>query len=161
MYKHLWPIGLALQVYHHHIQWSKRFKKYKCSNFFKGATVGQKIKKSPGQKDSWNQINQFHEIFLWPNSIFCNFKNGQKSIFELGKSLKLPKMQFHEKFLFIYLISRVIFAWTFLNHLVHCDTPQFSYYFPQIRRKWCCYMYVRDLTNLRRGWNIIHHILCI
>ena len=27
----------------------------------------------------------------------CNFKNGQKSIFELGKSLKLPKMQFHEK----------------------------------------------------------------
>ena len=27
----------------------------------------------------------------------CNFKNGQKSIFELGKSLKLSKMQFHEK----------------------------------------------------------------
>ena len=34
---------------------------------------------------------------FWPNSIFCNFKNGQKSIFELGKSLKLPNMQFHEK----------------------------------------------------------------
>ena len=32
-----------------------------------------------------------------PNFIFCNFKNDQKSIFELGKSLKLPKMQFHEK----------------------------------------------------------------
>ena len=30
-------------------------------------------------------------------SIFCNLKNGQKSIFELGKRLKLPKMQFHEK----------------------------------------------------------------
>ena len=28
---------------------------------------------------------------------FCNFKNGQKSIFYWGKSLKLPKMQFHEK----------------------------------------------------------------
>ena len=28
---------------------------------------------------------------------FCIFRNGQKSIFELGKSLKLPKMQFHEK----------------------------------------------------------------
>ena len=28
---------------------------------------------------------------------FCNFKNGQKSIFELGKGLKLLKMQFHEK----------------------------------------------------------------
>ena len=35
---------------------------------------------------------------------FCNFKNGQKSIFELGK---LPKMQFHEKKILIYLISRV------------------------------------------------------
>ena len=31
-----------------------------------------------------------------PKSIFWNFKNGQKSIFEMGKSLKLPKMQFHE-----------------------------------------------------------------
>ena len=30
-------------------------------------------------------------------SIFCNFKNGQKSIFELEKSFKLPEMQFHEK----------------------------------------------------------------
>ena len=24
-------------------------------------TAGQKIKKNPGQKNSWNQINQFHE----------------------------------------------------------------------------------------------------
>ena len=55
-------------------------------------TVGQIIKKTPGQKNLWNQINQFHEIFLLPKSIFCIFKNGQKSIFELGKSLKLPKM---------------------------------------------------------------------
>ena len=29
------------------------------------------------------------------NSIFCYFKNGQKSIFVKGKSLKLPEMQFH------------------------------------------------------------------
>ena len=41
------------------------------------------------------------------NLIFCNFKNDQKTIFELAKSLKLPKMQFHEKKVFIYLISRV------------------------------------------------------
>ena len=34
---------------------------------------------------------------------FCNFKKGQKSIFQLKKSLKLPKMQFHEKiFRFIW-----------------------------------------------------------
>ena len=61
----------------------------------------QKIKKSPGQK---NQIYQFHEKIFWPKSIFCNFKNDQKSIFELVKSLKLPKMQFHE-FVFIDLTS--------------------------------------------------------
>ena len=59
-------------------------------------TAGQKILKSPGKKNSWNQINQFDEQFFWPNSIFCNFKNDQKSILELGKSLKLSKMQFHE-----------------------------------------------------------------
>ena len=48
---------------------------------------------SPGQKKpSWNQINQFYENLFWPNSIFCNFNNGQKSIFELWKSLKLSKM---------------------------------------------------------------------
>ena len=35
-----------------------------------------------------------------PKSIFSHFKNGQKSIFELGKSLKLPKMQFDDFFLF-------------------------------------------------------------
>ena len=34
-------------------------------------------------------------LIIFQRSIFCNFKNGQKSIFELGKSLKLPKMQFH------------------------------------------------------------------
>ena len=48
-------------------------------------TVGQKNEKRPGQKNSWNQINQFHGIFFGPNSIFF-------AIFELGKSLKLPKM---------------------------------------------------------------------
>ena len=56
--------------------------------------------------------------FFLPNSIFCNFKNDQKSIFEVRKSLKLPEMQFHEKNILIYLISRVSFAWTYLNFLV-------------------------------------------
>ena len=56
-------------------------------------TVGQKIFKNPGQKT--HEIKQIN---------FCFFKNGQKSIFELGKSLKLQEMQFHEKNL-IYLIS--------------------------------------------------------
>ena len=66
--------------------------------------VDQKIKKVQAKKThEIKYINQFHEIFFWPNSIFCNFKNGQKSFFEQGKSLKLPKMQFYEKsFLFIW-----------------------------------------------------------
>ena len=34
-------------------------------------TVGQKIWKSPYQKNSWNQLNQFHEIFFDQNSIIC------------------------------------------------------------------------------------------
>ena len=73
--------------------------------------------KITGQKNLWNQINQFHEMLFWPNSIFCHFKNGSKSIFELGKSLKLPKMQFHEKKL-VYLISRVFWPIMYQHNLI-------------------------------------------
>ena len=55
----------------------------------------------------------------WPNSIFCNFKNGQKSIFELGKRLKLPKMQFHVKQIYLFDFTS-FFAWTSLNFLARC-----------------------------------------
>ena len=34
---------------------------------------------------------------FWPKSIFRHFKNGQKSIFELRKSLKRLNIQFHKK----------------------------------------------------------------
>ena len=56
-------------------------------------TVGfRKFIKVQAKKNSCNQLN-----FLFDQiPIFCNFKNGQKSIFELGKSLKLSKIQFHE-----------------------------------------------------------------
>ena len=49
-------------------------------------------------------INQFHNFF-WPNSIFCSFKNGQKSIVALGKSLKR---------------FQVFFGLNFLNFLTLC-----------------------------------------
>ena len=49
--------------------------------------MGQKIKKKVLKSNNFFDKNPF----------FCNFKNGQKSIFEQGKSLKLPEMQFHEK----------------------------------------------------------------
>ena len=38
--------------------------------------------------------------FFWPKSMTCNIKNGEKSSFELGKSLKLPKMLSREFFFF-------------------------------------------------------------
>ena len=43
-------------------------------NYYFRLTVGQKTKKKSRQKNSWNQINLFHNFFL-PKSIFCNFKN--------------------------------------------------------------------------------------
>ena len=56
----------------------------------------ENVKKSRPKKLVKSNKSSFTEFFS-PNSIFCNFKNGQKSIFELGKRLKLTKMQFHEK----------------------------------------------------------------
>ena len=53
--------------------------------------------------------------FIDQNPFFCNFKNGQKSIFEMGKNLKLPKIQFHVKIFLIYLISRVFLPGHFLK----------------------------------------------
>ena len=62
----------------------------KSVNTYSGA---ENLKKSRPKKS--NQL--ISRNFFWPKSIFCIFNNGQKSIFELGKSFKLPKMQFHEK----------------------------------------------------------------
>ena len=67
-----------------------------------------------------NRNISISRIFFWPNFIFCNFKNDQKSIFELRKSLKLPKVQFHEKIIFDLFDFASFFAWTFLNFLAHC-----------------------------------------
>ena len=70
--------------------------------------MGQKIKKRPGQKpyDIKYYIN-FTKNFFDQIPFFAISKNGQKSMFELGKSLKLPEMQFHEEKKMIHLISRV------------------------------------------------------
>ena len=47
-------------------------------------------------KNLWNQIKSISrkKFFLTKFLLICNFTNGQKSIFELGKSLKLPEMKF-------------------------------------------------------------------
>ena len=49
-----------------------------------------------------NRISFASDVKQWAKKMkkvpfFSISKMGQKSIFELGKSLKLPKMQFHEK----------------------------------------------------------------
>ena len=40
--------------------------------------------------------------FFWSNDIFCNFKNGQKSIFELGKKFKSARNVISQKNWFIW-----------------------------------------------------------
>lgn len=35
--------------------------------------------------------------FSWPNSIYCNFKKGQKSISEVGKKFKAAKNAISQK----------------------------------------------------------------
>ena len=65
------------------------------------------------------KTNSRKKIFFDQNPFFfffCNFINGQKSIFELEKSLKLPKI------FFIYLFWRVFLPGLFLKFLVGCDT---------------------------------------
>ena len=55
--------------------------------YFNTGSSMYSVYNGPGQKNSWNQINQFYEKKIYQNPFFSNFKNGQKSIFELGKSL--------------------------------------------------------------------------
>ena len=56
----------------------------------------ENLKKSSPKKLVKSNKSISRNIFS-PKSIFCNFKNGQKSIFDPGKSLKLSEIQFHEK----------------------------------------------------------------
>ena len=80
-------------------------------------TAGQKIKKSPGQKNSWKKKIQNQNFFSW-NSIFCSFKVFPSSKIDFWPFLKWQKIK--KKFLkFIYMISRVYLAWTFFNFLTH------------------------------------------
>ena len=83
-------------------------------------TVGQKILKKSRPKKLVKSNKSISRIIYLAEFQFFNFQNGQKSIFELGKSLKLPKMQFHEIF-FLFIDFTSFFAWTFLNFLARCE----------------------------------------
>ena len=56
-YKMVSPTGGRVTVFQHTLPTIGK----KLLQWF---TVGQNIQKSPGQKNSWNQINQFHEFFF-------------------------------------------------------------------------------------------------
>ena len=76
VYKHLYNVHTNEKKKKHASQWARKFKKVQS------------------KKNSWNQINQFP--FLW-------FQKWKKTIFELGKCLKLPEVQFQENcFWFIW-----------------------------------------------------------
>ena len=55
----------------------------------------RKFEKVQSKKTREIKYKSISRKFFLPNSIFCYFKNGQKSILEVGKSLKLPEMPFH------------------------------------------------------------------
>ena len=44
----------------------------------KQCLMGQKILKNPGQKNSSNQINQFHELFFFTKFQFLQFQKWPK-----------------------------------------------------------------------------------
>ena len=63
------------------------------------STAGQKIfkKSRPKKLVESNKSISRKKFFTKFHFLPFQFKNDQKSIFELGKSLKVSKMQFHEK----------------------------------------------------------------
>ena len=75
----------------------------------------ENLKKSRAKKREIKWIN-LTKFFL-TKILFLQFWNGPKTIFELRKSSKLPKMQFHEIDLFDF---TSFFTWTFFNFLGRC-----------------------------------------
>ena len=109
----------------------------------------ENLKKSR-PKNSWKQINQFHKKIFF-------------AIFELGESLKLPKIQFHvKKFDWFDLTS--FFASAFLNFLARCAKPGFKAsrtrtFFIFLPNFWHIWWYLKVERNESIGkiWKIIKY----
>ena len=87
-------------------------------------TAGQKIKESPGRKNSWNLIYHF---FSW-NCISVSFKPFPSSKLIFGHFRNRKKWNLAKKIFFmklICLISRVFLVWTFFNFLARCALINF------------------------------------
>ena len=71
-----------------------KFQKMAFQTFFKLPNL-LIIQKHSGPENLKKSSPKKKKFFFGQIPLICNFKNGQKSIFELGKYSKLPKMKFH------------------------------------------------------------------
>ena len=60
-------------------------------------------------------------LFFNVKAFFCYYKNGQKSIFELGKCFKTAKNAISQRKKNDLFDFKSCFAWTFLNFLARCE----------------------------------------
>ena len=83
-------------------------------------TVGQKIKKSPVQKNLWNQMNQFHDFFFkYFPYFFLKYSQKMENIKEIKKN---PWNWFkNDSFHFTSFL-----AWTCSNFLANCASGSSS-----------------------------------
>ena len=79
------------------------------------STVGQKILKSPAQKISWSQINQFQEKIFLTKFHFLQFQKWPKINFWTGKNFKTTRYAISRKKFFDLFDFTSLFAWIFLN----------------------------------------------
>ena len=66
-------------------------------------------------------------IFFTKFHFFAISKLAKNQFLKWGKSLKLPKMQFHEKNLFELFDFTSFFVWTFSNFLARCLLLKMNY----------------------------------
>ena len=102
------------------LHWCRKIQFY---HDFKRVGIGgwpqwaRSFKKVQSKKIVKSNISISWKIF-WLNFIFCNFKYGQISFFELGKCFKTVKNAISWN-LFRFIWFHEFFAWTFLNFLAH------------------------------------------
>ena len=80
-------------------------------------TVGQKIKKIQAKKLVKSNKSISHKKSFYQIPYFAISKMAKNQFLNWGKSLKLPKVQFHEKKIFGLFDFMSFFAWTLLNFL--------------------------------------------
>ena len=89
-------------------------------------TLGQRIWKIPGQKTRELKLINFTNFFFDQILFFSISKMAKNQFLNWGKSLKLSKMQFHEKKILIYFFSRVFLQFQFCPKINFWSGRQFK-----------------------------------